>query len=193
MVRTVRALHAIDLGFDPSHVVALDLPGSDGPFSLAAERSVETEVLERVSVLDGVAASGVGLGPLGGGMSLGGVRLPGDSRQFGTIAVDAVSAGYFEALGARREAGRFFERADTTRADVVVVVNQSAARLFWGTANPIGRTIIMNTGIDSHVIGVVHDIRGMTLDTDAPPTISTPRAVQKFCGRHDCDPNCRRP
>ena len=68
-----------------------------------------------MKALPGVLAAGIGLGPLFGGMGIGGLVVPGDTRDFGTVGVDAVSPGYFEALGVRLVAGRFFDPRDAVR------------------------------------------------------------------------------
>ena len=138
MVRTLRALNAIELGFDPRAVVSADLSSMEA--GLRETQDVDTTIIERVKALPGVRAAGIGLGPLGGGMGLGGLTIPGDPRELDTVGVDAVSPGYFEALGARLLAGRFFEPRDAVRdGHMVVLVNQSAARTFWNGADPLGK------------------------------------------------------
>jgi len=165
MVRTVRALNGIELGFDPAHVVAADL-------STLGNRAQQQqiEIVERVKALPGVRAAGVGAGPLsGGGMAMGGVIVSGDSRRF-TLGVDAVSPGYFEALGARLLAGRFFEPTDTRPGlPQMILLNDTAARTFWPQASAVGRTIFINKTEELIVIGVVADTRGSNLDEDAGP------------------------
>jgi putative ABC transport system permease protein len=162
MVRTVRALNAIDLGFDPRGVVTADL--SARVTSLAQAQTLHSTIIDQVKTLPGVTQAGIGIGPLSGGMFTGGVQVPGNPRTFDTLAVDAVSPGYFEALGARLQAGRFFDARDTApNGRSAILLNETAARLFFPDANPIGRTIVINDTQEQHVIGVVADLRGTTL------------------------------
>ena len=170
MVRTVRALDAIDLGFDPSAVVSADLNSSVDDMREAQDR--QTAIIERVKALPGVQAAGIGIGPLAGGMFIGGLVVPGQPRTFDMVRVDAVSPGYFEALGARLKAGRFFEPRDATRgAATRVIVNESAARTFWGEAGAIGKTLVISENDRPEVIGVIADIRGSSLEREPGPTI----------------------
>jgi putative ABC transport system permease protein len=173
MVRTVRALGDIDLGFDPTHVVAADLSSTvrpGGPFTDG--RQLQMAVVERVKALPGVRAVGIGLGPLFGGMGLGGLIVPGDPRDFGTVGVDAVSPGYFEALGARLLAGRFFEARDAIAgAPSVILVNEAAARTFWRGANPIGKVVVISKTTELRVVGVVANLRASTLEQEPGPTM----------------------
>ena len=113
MVRSVRALNAIDLGVDPSAVVSADLRADAR--DLPNAQDFHMAVIERVKALPGVRAAGIGLGPLSGGMFIGGLNVPGDTRDLGIVQVDAVSPGYFEALGARLLGGRFFAQRDAVR------------------------------------------------------------------------------
>jgi putative ABC transport system permease protein len=170
MVRTLRALNAIELGFDPGSVVSADL--SSMKEGLREAQDVDTTIIERVKALPGVRAAGIGLGPLQGGMGIGGLTIPGDSREFSVIGVDAVSPGYFEALGARLLAGRFFEPRDAVPdGRMLILVNESAARTFWNGADPLGKTVWNGKTQEMHVIGVVADIRGSTLEKDPGPMI----------------------
>ena len=170
MVRTVRALNAIDLGFDATAVVSADLASTVD--DMRETQDQQTAIVERVKTLPGVRAAGIGIGPLSGGMFIGGLVVPGNPRPFDMVRVDAVSPGYFEALGARLKAGRFFEPDDATRAAATrVVVNESAARAFWGDANPIGKTLVITDSDRPQVIGVIADIRGGSLERDPGPTV----------------------
>jgi predicted permease len=171
MVRTVTALNAIDLGFNPSRVIAADL---QFPWtSLENAQNADMEVIDRVKALPGVTDAGIGIGPLSGGMFLGGLVLPGDPRDLGSVRVDAVSPGYFEALGVRLVAGRFFERRDAVRGGpTLLLVNQTAARLFWKDADPIGKVIGLQWDpVEMHVVGVIADLRGSTLERPPEPAI----------------------
>jgi putative ABC transport system permease protein len=169
MVRTVQALNAIDLGFDPIAVVAADLEFRWE--SLDHEQDIHMAVVERVKAMPGVTAAGIGIGPLSGGMGLGGLVVPGDSREFPLTRVDAVSPGYFEALGVRLLAGRFFEDRDAVRGGrMLILVNQTAARLFWKGADPLDK-VLRNGKTDMYVVGVIADLRGSTLEEEPEAAI----------------------
>ena len=47
--------------------------------------------------------------------------------------------GYFEAIGAKLVAGRFFTERDAAGATRVIIVDDRLARRFWPNQNPIGR------------------------------------------------------
>jgi predicted permease len=173
MVRTMRQLGALDLGFDPASVVAADLPMDRAMLSsgnIAGLRQREATIVEQVRALPGVKAAGIGLGPLRGSMGLGGLIVPGDTRDFGILGVDSVSVGYFEALGARLTAGRFFDDTDAINPQTVVVVNEAAARLLWPGDNPIGKDLI-NYKERLSVIGVVANMRAVPLEDEPRPRL----------------------
>jgi predicted permease len=73
--------------------------------------------------------------------------------------VDAVTPGYFEALGMRLLGGRFFTETDRKGQPEVVIVSESLARAFWPNASPIGQRID-----NEEIVGVVNDV---SFPTDA--------------------------
>jgi putative ABC transport system permease protein len=85
-----------------------------------------------------------------------------------------VSEGYFETLGIPLLRGRFFNSAD--RADVpwVVVINDSMARQYWGSKNPIGSRLHFDGPIWRTVIGVAGDVRHGGLDDEPSPEMYMP-------------------
>ena len=169
MVRTVRALATLDLGFNPQQVIAATLPRPAVPAvdagALTRMHEAEVQVIEAVRQLPGVLAAGVGGSPMGLSIGLGGVTLPGDSREFPTIGLAPVSVGYFEALGARLKAGRFFTREDRAGAPTVAILSESAAQRFWPSGNAVGQTLILPANGPLHVVGVVADMAEWGLET----------------------------
>lgn len=108
--------------------------------------------------------------------------LPGGEFQGGTGAivrgrvhmVDAgtVSPAYFSVLSIPVIAGTSFQEEDSTKTPLVVVVNETFARMFWGTADrALGETVAMGervsysgtgkimSAIEWTIIGVVADSR----------------------------------
>jgi predicted permease len=98
------------------------------------------------------------------------------SREDTLTYFNRVSPGYFRTMGTQLLMGRDFNGRDTAASPLVMVINETAARHFFGTASPIGRTIKLDVmgkpgAKESYeVIGVVKDakyqeIREQTLRT----------------------------
>lgn len=169
MVRTVRVLSALDLGFNPHGVIAATLPRPAVPAldasGLTRMHEAEAQVIEAVRQLPGVVAAGVGGSPMGLSIGVGGVTLPGDLREFPVIGLAPVSVGYFEALGARLKAGRFFTPEDRAGAPTVAILSESAAQTFWPVGVAVGQTVILPANGQVHVVGVIADMAEWGLET----------------------------
>jgi hypothetical protein len=160
----MRTLATLDLGFNPDGVVTAVMPRPAIPATnaerLARVHESEAEVIAAVRAIPGVVAAGIGGSPLGLSTELGGVRVPGDDREFPMVGLAPVSVGYFEALGARLKAGRFFTTDDRAGAPTVAILSDSAARKFWPSGNAVGRTLILPANGPVQVVGVVADMAG---------------------------------
>jgi len=169
MVRTMRALLTQDLGFNPQGVIAATLPMPLRPPLDAAAHAVaheaEAQVIEAVRRVPGVVAAGVGGSPMGLMIGLRGVTLPGDSRELPVVGLAPVSVGYFEALGTRLIAGRFFTTEDRAGAPNVAVVSESTAQEFWPARSAIGESIMLGVNGPVQVVGVVADMVEWRLET----------------------------
>ena len=69
-----------------------------------------------------------------------------------------------------------FLSADNRDAPLVVVINESMARTYWGQQNPVGQRIRFGPPIWRMVIGVVGDVRHEGLDSEARPEMYVPFA-----------------
>lgn len=85
-----------------------------------------------------------------------------------------VSEGYFETLGIPLLRGRLFTAADVADAPWVVVINDSMARRYWGSTNPVGERLRFAGRIWRTVIGVVGDVRHQGLDGEPRPEMYMP-------------------
>ncbi|MBI4907004.1 MAG: ABC transporter permease [Acidobacteria bacterium] len=74
------------------------------------------------------------------------------------------SEGYFETLGIPLLRGRLFTPADVADSPWVVVINDSMARRYWGSKNPVGERLRFGGPTWRTVIGVVGDVRHEGLD-----------------------------
>jgi putative ABC transport system permease protein len=169
MVRTMRALLTQDLGFNPQGVISAALPRPARPpldaDALTLMHEAEAQVIEAVTRLPGVVAAGVGGSPLGLMTGLGGITLPGDSRELPMVGLTPVSVGYFEALGVRLKEGRLFTPDDRAGAPVVAIVAESTARKFWPSRSAVGETMILPANGPVQVVGVIADMAEWGLET----------------------------
>lgn len=85
-----------------------------------------------------------------------------------------VSEGYFETLGIPLLRGRLFTAADVADSPWVVVINESMARQYWGSKNPVGDRLRFNGPPWRTVIGVVGDVRHQGLDGESSAEMYMP-------------------
>jgi hypothetical protein len=140
----------VDPGFDHDHILTFDLgfleaSGYKGP----AVHRVHKELLAKLNNIPGVkgatlAFMGIFVGnDTGNQISVDGSK-PKTDPQF-RVRNDLVPAGYFSAIGQRILMGRELESADEAGSRDVGVINQTLARKFFGSANPIGKTDLVRT------------------------------------------------
>jgi putative ABC transport system permease protein len=86
------------------------------------------------------------------------------------VSLTSVSTKYFQALGIRLAAGRFFDDRDGRDGAPAVIVNQTLARLLFPGRNPLGHRI--NSAVT--VVGVVADVRHRALDDKVWPELFLP-------------------
>ncbi len=171
-----RAL-AVDPGFTTERVLtgAVVLPDSRYKEPDAQRRFIDA-ALRRVQALPGVTAAGVTDSiPLGNRASASAILAEGYKAQPGESflapAEVRVSNGYFEAMGVKLLAGRFFTDRDTATSPRVIVVDDRLARRFWPNQDPIGRrmykpnddskdlTAVTDKTVFFTVVGVVAEMK----------------------------------
>jgi putative ABC transport system permease protein len=86
-----------------------------------------------------------------------------------------VSPGFFEAMGIPVLTGRALNRGDRMDSAPVALVNQAAARRYFGSENPLGRRFSIGGPEDEpewiEIVGVVGDTRNRGLDVRTQPEI----------------------
>ncbi len=167
MLRSLDALTHVDLGFEPEHVLTVQVRPPETAYPtpesvVAFYRSV----LERVRALPGVRAAGIIRSlPLAAEIGDWGLEVEGYVPPPGTHAKgdwQVASDGAFEALGERLVAGRPLAPSDTAEAMPVALVNQTLARTYWPGQDPIGRRLRMGSKSGRAwmtVVGLVKDER----------------------------------
>jgi putative ABC transport system permease protein len=174
-IRSFASLTAIDLGFDPSHVVTMrvSLPNARYP-QLARWSAFHRELLRRSAAIPAIEAVGLNSStPLEGGGAESEVRYEGQpppsslKEEETTGLFQAASPDYFRAMGISVVRGRGFTERDTADATPVAIVEEALVRKFFPDTDPIGKRIAFEfTGhgpagrpIWREVVGVVHHVR----------------------------------
>jgi len=163
LIRSFRAVLAVDLGFDARGVIAWQLAPSDplrgdaraaGDFVGAlVERVAQIPGVERVGVIDAL--------PLGRNRSwkyrvIGEAERPEGENQ---VFPHVIDPGYLSTMRIPVVEGRGFDRQDTDEAVPVVLLNETGARQIFGSESPLGRRIHFWGNWDWEVVGVVGDVR----------------------------------
>jgi putative ABC transport system permease protein len=188
MVRTFIALTSVQLGFNPSHLLSVELamPGRrymEGPVA----QTFLNDVVARVRRLPGVAEAGVSLeippaerGPL--------VPLTILGRPQPEAAPAMLAAGsdtHFQAMGRAIRRGRTFTEADLAAGRQVLVVNETFARAYFGKADPTSRKVrftlerMLGAPEDPtfEIVGVVSDVRNQGVRKPVVPEAYIPYTV----------------
>ena len=150
LVRSFVRLQRVDPGvrYGQLLTISLSLPESRS-LDDAYLRSFFEQVIERVEALPGVEAAGVSSHrPLGGGgmsrhFGIEGSAPPRSLADVPTISARQESARSLQALGVPVVKGRLFGEQDDESSLRVAVVNQTLARRFFRSENPIGKQILL--------------------------------------------------
>jgi predicted permease len=183
-LRSLGNLKSIDLGFRTDHLMSFAIQPSLNGYDARRAIALFDTVRQRVAAVPGVHAVASTQTPLLGNDNWDfGVTVPGYTPKEGENApnVDAVSAGYFAALGMPLAAGRDLRMSDDTAAPHVAVVNETFARVYFEGANPIGRQFYFSSDEKKtpvEIVGVVKDGKYADVREQKQRFIFTPYAQQ---------------
>jgi predicted permease len=208
--RTFVKLRGVDLGFEPARVIEVStrwpigalFPSTPGvrPWP-RVQRAVDGLIatvegvpgVEAVGLVSDVPLTGA---PFGGRIwradapGASGLTPPTDTGDRWKADLLVVSNGYFNAIEAPILRGRNFADGDrlsdeqltnaSARRAAVVIVNRAFASRYFGTEDPVGRTLIVaddqEFGWSRTIIGVVADVRARAVSESAGPAIFIPHA-----------------
>jgi putative ABC transport system permease protein len=172
-------LMQVDKGFDAERVLSADLTLSRARYpSLESTTAFVRSLLAQLSTRQGIVSVGVVSQPplagVGGNNRL--LAEGNDPSPAKTPVVDfrPVSPEYFKTMTIPLRRGRIFDDRDLERP--VALVSASTARRVWPGRDPIGQRFRLGSaeGRLTEVIGVVGDVRGVSLNDDPAPTVYLP-------------------
>ena len=174
--RTLDNLRRVDLGFDTTNVAMFSVrPATAYPED--RKLRVYRSLIEGLATVPGVKAVGANRTPLLAGSQWDSdITIPGVAEKRGESLwsfFNAITPGYFEALGIPVKAGRDLTWRDWDSPRKLCLVNQALADEYLDGANPVGRLMAQgrNTPPDMEIVGVF----GNTKYTDVRAKI--PRQV----------------
>jgi predicted permease len=164
LLRSFLKVLDVDLGFQPDRAASIKVDYDDTGTSFearAANRAaIFQQILTRVTALPGVEAAGMAdYLPLGPNRSWDDPVPQGKTFPEGSLPsplVYVITPGFVRAMGIRLR-GRDFTWADDAHSERVVLINASAARLYWPGEDAVGK-ILMRDKEPDEVVGVVDDI-----------------------------------
>ena len=180
VLRTLAKLYSVETGFRAENLIALQMTLSD-----SFEEPYYWNLLERSLALargvPGVEAAGAsGVLPLTPANLQ--VQFQRENAAGSSVSekhrarYDAVSTGYFEAMGVPLKDGRAIGDRDGANAPPVVVVSEALARRHFPGESAVGKRLIVNYGNPAprEIVGVVGDMKHLSLEETPLAAIYVP-------------------
>jgi len=187
LAQSLLRLQRVQLGFRPDGVLSFQLAPPLSRYPAARRWLFYRDLIQKLNALPGVEGTGISSGiPFGAGAYTRSPLRP-DGRSMlpagGSLPIDwrAVSPGYFRVMGIPILAGREFTEHDDANAPTVVILSRETAHKFWGTEDPVGKTITRPADPNTHftVVGVAGDVRHTSLN-DAFPAVYYSAAYRQW-------------
>ena len=171
LVRSMQQLLHSDIGVDRDHVVAVRV--RTGRSTYVGERlgQLRRDLADRVGRVPGVdAVAFTDHGLFGGGSSRRDIDVRGFVPQADSereVALDRVGPRFFHAIGALVIHGRDIEPRDLETAPPGAVINETAAKLYFGGRDPLGSVVRLDS-VPYTVVGIVRDFQSSDVRSKPP-------------------------
>jgi putative ABC transport system permease protein len=187
LLRSFARLTNVDPGFQPEHVLAFRVGLPEATYPKDHNRiAFFDRLLESLgSRPDATSAGMIQALPMRGdyllSFTIQGRPAPkpneGPSANYRVISPD-----YFRTLGIPLRRGRTFTAQDGPNSPMVAVVDQKFAERHFPGEDPIGKGIDIGNGTDGYyeIVGIVGDVRQMSMDSNPNPTMYVPYAQDVF-------------
>jgi predicted permease len=187
MIRSFIRLEDVSLGFNPDHVLTLELSLAESKYAQGEQRKVMIQqVIDRLKTLPGVnAAAATTLLPLAGGNFNSAISIEGEELQvpgqFPSTEVRVVTPEYFKTMGIPLREGRPFAPRDTSTSPHVLLINQTLARRWLPHEDPVGRRATLGwNGFAGQIVGVVADTKEFGVDAEVREEVYIPYSQAPF-------------
>ena len=186
LIENLYRLHQQRLGFVPDHVYTMTTPFEPNRNMTPGQAwAFEQQVLRQMEATPGVSSAAVISDlPLSGPDNLPTQQEGHPEHSIGGMEYRAVSPEYFQTMKVRVIQGRAFREADTAGSIPVAIVSETVARAWWKGKRPMGdRVVVGELGgrqfrdvleQPRQVVGVVADVKNLSVGEAASPTVYVP-------------------
>jgi predicted permease len=176
MVRSLAKLLSVDVGFDTSNLLTFSVEPAPGSVVDDAIPGFYSQILDRIRAVPGVADAALDscapMIPTCMRLALLRSDVPVPDNIYAKVTgMDVVTPNWFAVMRVPLVRGRLFSPTDRPKGPRVVLINESAAKTFFGADDPIGRRISLGRWVkDAEVIGIVGDVRQLPDSAPGPTT-----------------------
>jgi len=192
LLRSFSKLMAVGPGFDPQHIVNADISLPQFQYSTPQQwTTFSNEFLARIQAQPGLQDSAIVVprpitdGFVNLGFTIEGVP-PASANESRTADYASVSPEYFRVMGIPLMAGRLFNPQDNRSAPSVALISKAMAQRYFPNQDPIGKRINFafppDPDMPREIVGVVGDVRDVSLDKAPGPMMYAPYAQSPFWG-----------
>jgi putative ABC transport system permease protein len=179
LIRSFEQLRAVEPGFSAKNVLTAQTFLPPSSYAQSAQRiAFYQDALQHLQSIPGVESAAISTAlPV---LATHGTpaRFEGqpevDLGKLPIVLIESISPDYPRAIGVPVIEGREFSGLDDAKAALVVMVNQTVARRFWPNEDPIGKTVWIGQLKPARVVGVLGDIKNVSLAGSAQPEVFLP-------------------
>jgi putative ABC transport system permease protein len=181
LLRSFLKLQRADLGFNPDRVLTMQIPLPRYQYPNDVERiAAYRQILEKIRRLPVVRSSALVAALPFAGLEMG-TELPARPGMANfhaseplSCSVQMISPEYFHTMGIPLLSGRTFTEEDRQHSQLVAIVNEALARVYWPGQNPVGKEIVDNFPRPKTIIRVVGVVGNTKEDTDSVWELPSP-------------------
>jgi len=184
LVKSFQRLQNVSPGFDADGLLLVRLSLPQARYSKPEEiRTFYEKIASRIEALPGVESVGAA-----NVLPMNGLNVRADYTVVGRPPVSKtdvpaaqnrfVSPGYFHTMKIPIMTGRDFTEMDGSRAQAVVVIDETVAARYWPDQNPLGAHLKIDDGgatpREVEIVGVAANVKNFGLDEEPAATIYAP-------------------
>ncbi len=182
LISSFARMLAVNPGFQATHRLSLEMRPSPVRYhDLKSQNALYAEVVSRVSALPSVESAalttlvpGNTWGPRWG-LVIEGRPRPQTMEEWPKISWRIVTSGFLDTMSIPVVRGRGFSAGDSIEAPKVALISRTAARQFWGDADPLGKRIAFaHDPAWRTIVDIAGDVKYLGLDRDTAPEIYLP-------------------